>query len=87
MHLRNLANTLVDLFDVPLRRRDTSPPSSACDAVAQAAAAHGAHFAYHTVVGWCLNRNQEEFRRKADEVTEIMKEHFLIDKGILKPKM
>ena len=70
-------------FEIPLTRNDASK-ISACDCVVTAADWFGVKLNYNTIRDWCSHDDYISFRRRADGLTNYVKDKYLIELGVLK---
>ncbi|WP_050930101.1 hypothetical protein [Aestuariivita boseongensis] len=78
------ANFLVDAFEITLTRNDASHNTSACDAVVEAAQAVGFELKYTTLRDWCTHKDYDGFRVRAQALSDLVKDEFLRQAGILR---
>lgn len=73
-----------DAFGLKIARSGGEESLSACDAVSMVARRHGLELPYTRLRDWCQSPKSAQFRRKADALSNHLKDAFLLEIGVLK---
>ncbi|OWY13060.1 hypothetical protein B6V72_09645 [Thioclava sp. F34-6] len=85
--LRWCAQYVSDAFDLNLTRNDASSSEiSACDVVSLVATKLGEDVSFRTLRDWCAHHKHSGFRKRADLLTNFLKDMQLIELGVLSGK-
>lgn len=84
--LRWAAIDVSEVFDLPLTRHDGITTMSACDVVILVAECHKMNVSFNLLRDWCTHRDYREMRKRADSLTNLLKDSMLIEWGVLKAR-
>ena len=84
--LRWAAIDISETFDLPLTRYDGVTTLSACDVVSLVVQRHRMNVSFNLLRDWCTHKDHREMRKRADSLTNFLKDAQLIEWGVLKAR-